>query len=433
MTAAIAPESAFLRAGFFHDPLTVVDPEVAGFLQKELERQGGHIELIASENIVSRAVLAALGAEITNKTVEGYPGKRFHGGAEVVDQIESLAIERAKALFGCAYANVQPHSGTQANQAVFLALLMPGDKVLSMALAAGGHLSHGAKPNMSGKWFDIEYYGVREADGLIDYDQMADLARRARPKLIIAGGSAYPRAIDFARFRAVADEVGAVFLVDMAHFAGLVAAGAHESPVPHAHLVTCTTTKTLRGPRGGVILGNDEELGRKLNSAVFPGMQGSAHLQVIAAKAVCFQEALRDDFKAYGAQVVKNARALGDALSERGFKLWGGGTDTHLVLLDVGAKGITGDQAEVRLGRAGLTCNKNATPIDAMNPKRWTGIRLGSSPGTTRGFGAEDFRVVGGLIADLIEDEAAGAAGGAALDVRVRGVVENLCRRYPIY
>ncbi len=425
--------NASMQDSLFRRSLTEADPEVAGWLAKELARQRAHIELIASENTVSRAVLEALGSEITNKTVEGYPGKRYHGGAECVDPIETLAIERAKALFGCAYANVQPHSGTQANQAVFLALLKPGDRVLSLSLAAGGHLSHGAGPNMSGKWFEIDHYGVGAEDGLIDYQAMEALARERRPRLIITGGSAYPRAIDFARFRAVADEVGAVFLVDMAHFAGLVAAGAHPSPLPHADIVTCTTTKTLRGPRGGVILANDLALGKKLDSAVFPGMQGSAHLQVIAAKAVCFQEALAPEFKAYGARVMENARALADALAGSGLKVWGGGSDTHLVLLDVGAQGVSGARAETRLGRVGLTCNKNATPLDPPRPSDWTGIRLGTSPGTTRGFGPEEFRSVGALIAELVEDEAAGAPDAEAVDAKTAAGVAKLCARFPIY
>jgi glycine hydroxymethyltransferase len=409
------------------------DPETAGLLQQELDRQRRHIELIASENIVSRAVLEALGHQITNKTVEGYPGKRFHGGAEVVDQVESLAIERAKTLFGAAHANVQPHSGSQANLAVFFALLKPGDRVLSMDLAAGGHLSHGAKPNLSGRWFEAHGYGVNEEDGLIDYDGMEALARDVRPRLLIAGGSAYPRAIDFARFRRAADEAGAHFLVDMAHFAGIVAAGAHESPLPHADIVTCTTTKTLRGPRGGVILSNNEALFKKLDSAVFPGVQGSIHLQVIAAKAVCFHEAMQDDFKAYGHQVVANARALATVLAARGYKIWGGGSDTHLVLLDVGSKGLTGARAETRLGKAGLTCNKNATPVDPMNPGKWTGIRLGTAAGTTRGFAEDEFEQIGQLIADLLDDEGAGGAAAETVDARTSEAVGVLCRRFPIY
>ncbi len=422
-----------MSAGHFSRPLADGDPETAGLLDLELDRQRRHIELIASENIVSRAVLEALGHQITNKTVEGYPGKRFHGGAEVVDQVESLAIARAKTLFGAAYANVQPHSGSQANLAVFFALLKPGDRVLSMDLAAGGHLSHGAKPNLSGRWFAAHGYGVRDSDGLIDYERMEALAREVRPRLLIAGGSAYPRAIDFARFRKAADEVGAHFLVDMAHFAGLVAAGAHESPLPHADIVTCTTTKTLRGPRGGVILANDEALFKKLDSAVFPGVQGSIHLQVIAAKAICFHEAMTDDFRAYGRQVVANARTLAAALADRGYKIWGGGSDTHLVLLDVGSNGLTGAGAEARLGRAGLTCNKNATPTDPMNPAKWTGIRLGTAAGTTRGFAEDEFKQIGHLIADLLDDEGAGGSDSEGVDARTNAGVGDLCRRFPIY
>jgi len=417
----------------FANPLADGDPETAQLLGQELDRQRRHIELIASENIVSRAVLEALGHVITNKTVEGYPGKRFHGGAEVVDRVERLAVARAKELFGAAYANVQPHSGSQANLAVFFALLEPGDRVVSLDLAAGGHLSHGAKPNLSGRWFEAHGYGVRDEDGLIDYDAMAALAREVRPRLIIAGGSAYPRAIDFARFRAAADEVGARVLVDMAHFAGLVAADVHESPLPYADVVTCTTTKTLRGPRGGVILANDEDLFKKLDGAVFPGVQGSIHLQVIAAKAVCLHEAMQDDFKAYGRQVVANARALAAILAERGYRIWGGGSDTHLVLVDVGAKGLSGARAERRLEKAGLTCNKNATPADPMNPARWTGIRLGTAAGTTRGFAVPEFTQIGTLIADLLDDEAVGGAAAEAVDARAAKAVGELCRRFPIY
>jgi glycine hydroxymethyltransferase len=426
-----------VSGGRFAEPLADGDPETAGLLERELDRQRRHIELIASENIVSRAVLDALGHAITNKTVEGYPGKRFHGGAEVVDRVERLAVERAKALFGAAYANVQPHSGSQANLAVFFALLKPGERVLAMDLAAGGHLSHGAKANLSGRWFEAHGYGVRRSDGLIDYEGMEARAREVQPRLIVAGGSAYPRAIDFARFRRAADQVGARLLVDMAHIAGLVAAGAHESPLPHADVVTCTTTKTLRGPRGGVILTNDEALSKALDSAVFPGVQGSIHLQVIAAKAVCFKEARADAFKAYARQVIANARALAAALAARGYRIWGGGSDTHLVLVDVAGKGLTGARAEARLERAGLTCNKNATPLDPTNPARWTGIRLGTAAATTRGFAEAEFDHVGHLIADLLDDEAAGgAAGGAAadrVDARAAAAVADLSERFPIY
>jgi len=422
-----------MKSALFTAPLAAVDPEVADLLGKERERQRQSIELIASENTVSHAVLAALGAEINNKTVEGYPGNRYHGGAEFVDVIEQLAIDRAKKLFDCRYANVQPHSGSQANQAVFLTLLKPGDRVVCMSLAAGGHLSHGAPPNLSGKWFDVHAYGVRASDGLLDYDEMERLVREVEPKLLIAGGSAYPRSIDFARFRKAADSVGASLLVDMAHFAGLVAAGAHESPLPHADVVTCTTTKTLRGPRGGVILSNDGALGRRIDSAVFPGLQGSVHLQVVAAKAVCFKEALQDSFRSYGTQVVANARAMGDALAARGFKLWGGGTDTHLLLLDVGSKGVTGNEAEAALERVGLTCNKNATPRDPPRPGHWTGIRLGSSAGTTRGFGTEEFTRVGTLIADILDNAAAGVHRGNPKEEEIGAEVASLCRAFPIY
>ena len=426
-----APDQAL--HGFFTAPLERADPELAAALGRERERQRAHIELIASENIVSRAVHDALGDQITNKTVEGYPGARFHAGARFVDQVERLAIARARELFGANYVNVQPHSGSQANQAVFFTLLAPGDRVLSMALAAGGHLSHGAGPNMSGRWFEAHHYGVREADGTLDYDAMERLAAELRPKLIIAGGSAYPREIDFARFRRAADAAGAHLLVDMAHFAGLVAAGAHPSPVPHAHVVTCTTTKTLRGPRGGVILSRDEALGKRLDAAVFPGVQGSIHLQVIAAKAACFREALSPEFRAYGAQVVANARALARALVERGCRIWAGGSDTHLVLLDVSARGVTGAAAEKWLDDVGLTANKNATPADPTAPSKWSGIRLGTSAGTTRGFDQREFARIGHLIADALDALAAGEGSEGAAGRRILSEVEALARDHPIY
>jgi len=422
-----------MTADHFNIPLEAIDPEVARFLQKERDRQRESIELIASENVVSRAVLAALGAEINNKTVEGYPGNRYHGGAKYIDVIEQLAIDRARKLFSCCYANVQPHSGSQANQAVFLTLLEPGDKIVCMALAAGGHLSHGAPPNLSGKWFDVHAYGVRASNGLLDYEEMERLVGEIKPKLLITGGSAYPRTIDFARFRKAADSCGAALLVDMAHFAGLVAAGAHESPLPHADVVTCTTTKTLRGPRGGVILSNNETLGRRIDSAVFPGLQGSVHLQVVAAKAVCFREALQDSFKNYGAQVVANARAMGGQLAERGFKLWGGGTDTHLLLADVAGKGITGYQAEAALERVGLTCNKNATPLDPPKPAQWTGIRLGSSAGTTRGFGTQEFARIGAFIADTLDIAAEDTSTESLREKEIAEEVRTLCRQFSIY
>ncbi|MEJ2148951.1 MAG: serine hydroxymethyltransferase [Chloroflexota bacterium] len=417
----------------FTAPLADTDPPVADILAREGARQAGQIELIASENIVSRAVLEALGASITNKTLEGYPGRRYHGGGYVVDEVENLAIERAKTLFGCQYANVQPHSGSQANQAVFVALLRPGDTVLSMDLAAGGHLSHGAAPNLSGKWFDVASYGVEADTGLLDYAELERLALERRPRLIIAGGSAYPRTIDFARIRAVADRVGATFLVDMAHFAGLVAGGVFPSPVPHAHITSCTTTKTLRGPRGGVLLTDDPKLARRIDSAVFPGTQGSLHPNVIAAKAVCLGEALQPAFRVYAAQVVENARALAETLAARGLGVIAGGTDTHIVLADVSPCGLTGDQAEKALEAAHITSNKNPAPGDPSDPARWRGVRLGTAAGTTRGLDADDFRLIGGMIADVWRS--AGEAGEPAPGVleSVRGQVAALCERYPVY
>ena len=413
---------------FFTARLAEVDPAMADCLDGETGRQRNQIELIASENTVSRAVLEALGSCITNKTLEGYPGNRFHGGAEFMDIAESLAIERAKRLFDCRFANVQPHSGSQANLSVFLSLLDPGDKILSMDLAAGGHLSHGAKANLSGKWFDPRYYGVDPEEGLLDYDEVEALALEHTPKLIIAGGSAYPRAIDFKRFRAVADQVGASLLVDMAHFAGLVAAKVHESPLPYADVVTCTTTKTLRGPRGGVILSNHVELGRKIDSAVFPGAQGSLHSQIIAAKAVCFHEALTEEFCDYGARVIANARTLAETLQQRGFKIWGNGTDTHLVLIDVSSQGLLGSAAQIALERVGITSNKNPTPIDPAKPAEWTGIRLGSSAGTTRGFDENTFQTIGHLIADVLEN-----VSSEIVQNKTTSAVRDICASFPIY
>lgn len=413
---------------FFNTPISQSDPLLADILQREAARQAGQIELIASENIVSQAVRDALGAAITNKTVEGYPGNRYHGGASIVDEAETLAIERAKLLFGCQFANVQPHSGSQANLAVFVALLQPGDTVLSMDLSAGGHLSHGAAPNLSGKWFNVHAYGVRPEDGRLDYGSLRRLAHEHHPKLIITGGSAYPRAIDFPAIRQVADEVGALFLVDMAHFAGLVAGKAHPSPFPHAHIVTCTTTKTLRGPRGGVIMWNDPELTRRMNSAVFPGSQGSIHLNVIAAKAVCLGEAMQPAFQVYARQVVENARTLAATLQERGYPVLTGGTDTHVLLVDLKPKGLTGDVAEKRLEAAFITSNKNSIPGDPVNPKKWTGVRLGSSAGTSRGFGAAEFAQIGGLIADVWD----GGEETAVLS-RTQQAVSDLCLRFPTY
>ena len=418
---------------FFTMPLSESDDVIHTVLQKELKRQQSQIELIASENLVSQACLAALGSIITNKTVEGYPGVRFHGGAEFADVIEREAMERCTKLFGCKYANVQPHSGTQANQAVFFATLSPGDTVLSMSLTSGGHLSHGAAPNMSGRWFNAVNYTVSKETGLIDYDQIEQLAQEHLPKLIIAGGSAYPREIDFKRIRKIVDQVGALFLVDMAHFAGLVAAGVHPSPVPIADIVTLTTTKTLRGPRGGVILTNREDLARKINAAVFPGFQGSIHLQVIAAKAVAFGEALKPEYKVYGHQVRENARMLASVLQNRGFNLVGGGTDTHLVLVNVGSKGLTGKEAEDLLGAVNVTCNKNPVPTDPSAPSKWSGIRLGTSAATTRGFNSKDFIRIGHLIADVLESTAKGVRAITSVGENARSEVAKFCAKYPIY
>ncbi|HEV2100593.1 MAG TPA: serine hydroxymethyltransferase [Stellaceae bacterium] len=418
---------------FFSDPLTAADPQLAAAIEHERERLQSQIELIASENIVSRAVLEAQGSVLTNKYAEGYPGHRYYGGCEFVDVAETLAINRAKQLFGCAFANVQPHSGAQANQAVFLALLTPGDTILGMSLAAGGHLTHGARPNLSGKWFDAVSYGVRRDDARIDYDEVEHLARTHRPRLIIAGGSAYPRIIDFARFRRIADEVGAYLMVDMAHFAGLVAGGVHPNPLPHAHVVTTTTHKTLRGPRGGLILSEDEAIGRRINSAVFPGLQGGPLMHVIAAKAVALGEALRPAFAGYAAAVVENARILAEALAQEGLAIVSGGTDTHLMLVDLRPLGLTGRDAEVSLEKAGITCNKNGIPFDPEKPTVTSGIRLGSPAATSRGFGADEFRTVGRLIVEVLRAQARGPADNGAVEARVREEVRELCRRFPIY
>jgi glycine hydroxymethyltransferase len=420
--------------GFFTAPVAGSDPDVAAAIRAELTRQQNQIELIASENIVSRAVLEAQGSVFTNKYAEGYPGRRYYQGCAPSDAVETLAIDRARRLFGCAYANVQPHSGAQANGAVFLALLQPGDTILGMSLAAGGHLTHGAPPAQSGKWFNAIQYGVRQDDHLVDFDEVERLAQQHRPKLIIAGGSAYPRILDFARFRAIADAVGAWLLVDMAHFAGLVAAGVHPSPLPHAHVVTTTTHKTLRGPRGGMILSNDEALGKKFNSAVFPGLQGGPLMHVIAAKAVAFGEALRPDFKLYAQAVVENARVLASRLKERGCDLVAGGTDTHLALIDLRPKGLTGKAADEALERAHITCNKNGVPFDPLPPAQTSGIRVGSPAGTTRGFGPVEFAQIGDMIADVLDGLAAnGPQGNAGVEAAVRARVEALCARFPIY
>ncbi|GEO42696.1 glycine hydroxymethyltransferase [Skermanella aerolata] len=419
---------------FFSASVADSDPELAQSLRRELARQQDQVELIASENIVSTAVLEAQGSVLTNKYAEGYPGRRYYGGCEIVDIAEQLAIDRAKALFGCSYANVQPHSGAQANQAVFMALLQPGDTILGMSLAAGGHLTHGASVNQSGKWFNAVQYGVRREDALIDYDQVRDLAREHKPKLIVAGGSAYPRVIDFARFREIADEVGAWLMVDMAHYAGLIAGGVYPNPVPHAHVTTTTTHKTLRGPRGGMVLSNDEALGKKINSAVFPGLQGGPLMHVIAAKAVAFGEALRPEFKTYARDVVDNARALASRLVEGGVDIVSGGTDSHIVLVDLRPKGLTGKAAEASLERAGMTCNKNGIPFDPEKPMVTSGVRLGTPAATTRGFGTAEFTLVGELISEVLDGLAASNSGdNAAVEAKVRGRIHDLCSRFPIY
>ena len=418
---------------FFNHSLSDTDPELANAIGDELVRQQDQIEMIASENIVSRAVLEAQGSVLTNKYAEGYSGKRYYGGCEYVDVVETLAVERVKKLFNCAFANVQPHSGAQANQAVFLSLLKPGDTVLGMSLASGGHLTHGAGPNLSGKWFNAVQYGVTRDTGEIDYAEVAKLAQEHKPALIVAGASAYPRVIDFAKFRDIADSVGAYLMVDMAHISGLVAAGVHPSPLPHAHVVTSTTHKTLRAGRGGLILSNDEALGKKINSAVFPGLQGGPLMHAIAGKAAAFKEALDPSFKTYIQQVVDNARALGDVLMERGLDLVSGGTDIHLVLVDLRPKGLTGDISEVSLEHAGITCNKNGVPFDPEKPMVTSGVRLGTPAGTTRGFGVDEFRQIGHLIGDVLDGLAANRDDNSAVEKRVREEVRELCRRFPIY
>ncbi len=420
--------------GFFTRDLAGSDPAVADAIAAELGREHTQIELIASENIVSKAVLEAQGSVFTNKYAEGYPGRRYYQGCHPSDVVEQLAIDRAKQLFGCGFANVQPHSGAQANGAVFLALLQPGDTILGMSLAAGGHLTHGAPPAQSGKWFNAVQYGVRQDDHLVDFDEVERLAREHKPKLIIAGGSAYPRTLDFARFRAIADKHGAFLMVDMAHFAGLVAAGVHPSPFGHAHVVTTTTHKTLRGPRGGMILTDDEVLAKKFNSAVFPGLQGGPLMHVIAAKAVAFGEALRPEFRDYAKAVVANARALAGRLQERGADLVAGGTDTHLALVDLRPLGITGKDADESLERAGITCNKNGIPFDPLPPMKTSGIRVGSPAGTTRGFGEAEFRDVGDMVADVLDGlKANGLEGNGEVEREVNSRVRALCARFPIY
>ena len=423
------------ESSFFTRGLAESDPEVAGAIALELGRQREKIKLIASENIVSKAVLEAQGSVLTNKYAEGYPGKRYYGGCEYVDVIESLAIERAKKLFDCGFANVQPNSGSQMNQAVFMALLNPGDTFMGLDLAAGGHLTHGSPVNMSGKWFKPIPYGVRRDDALLDMDEIAKSAREHRPKLIIAGGTAYSRIWDFKRFREIADEVGAILMVDMAHFAGLVAGGVHPSPIPHAHVVTSTTHKSLRGPRGGLILTNDEAMAKKINSAIFPGLQGGPLMHVIAAKAVAFQEALQPGFKIYAKKVVENARALAETLRELGLDIVSGGTDNHLMLVDLRPKKATGKAAEKSLDRAFITTNKNAIPYDPEKPFVTSGIRLGTPAGTTRGFGPAEFREIGKLIVEVVDGLANKnhQDGDPEVEASVRTRVGELCRRFPIY
>ena len=419
--------------GFFSATLHESDPEVAAAIDHELVRQQDQIEMIASENIVSAAVMEAQGSVFTNKYAEGYSGRRYYGGCEYMDVVETLAIERAKKLFKCNFVNVQPHSGAQANQAVFLSLLQPGDTILGMSLAAGGHLTHGAAPNLSGKWFNAEQYGVDEATGQIDFDALLAQAKECKPKMILAGGSAYPRTLDFAAFRRIADEVDAYLMVDMAHISGLVATGAHPSPLSHAHVVTSTTHKTLRAGRGGIILSNDEALGKKINSAVFPGLQGGPLMHAIAAKAVAFGEALRPEFAEYIDNVVANARVLSETLIGRGAAIVSGGTDTHLTLVDLRPKGLTGNITEVSLEHAGITCNKNGIPFDPQPPMITSGVRLGTPAGTTRGFGQDEFIQIGHLIGDVLDGLAANPDDNKATEARVREKVRALCQAFPIY
>ncbi|WP_134499554.1 serine hydroxymethyltransferase [Microvirga pakistanensis] len=433
MSASEAARS-HLSNSFFSASLADSDPEIARAIGLELGRQRDEIELIASENIVSRAVLEAQGSVMTNKYAEGYPGRRYYGGCQFVDMAEELAIERAKRLFDCKFANVQPNSGSQANQGVFMALMKPGDTFMGLDLACGGHLTHGSPVNMSGKWFNVVSYKVRESDQIIDMDEVAELARTHKPKVIVAGGSAYSRFWDFARFREIADEVGAFFMVDIAHFAGLVAGGAHPSPFPHAHVVTTTTHKTLRGPRGGMILTNDEDIAKKVNSAIFPGLQGGPLMHVIAAKAVAFGEALRPEFKLYARSVVENAKVLADTILQGGYAIVSGGTDNHLMLVDLRPKRLTGKAAEAALGRAHITCNKNGVPFDPEKPMVTSGIRLGTPAATSRGFGVAEFRKVGELIVETLDGLAQhGQEGNAPVEESVKARVHELTRRFPIY
>lgn len=419
--------------GFFTTSLSDADPALFKSVTDEQDRQQNQIEMIASENIVSKAVIEAQGTVLTNKYAEGYPSRRYYGGCEFVDVAEQLAIDRAKELFGCEFVNVQPHSGAQANGAVMLALCKPGDTILGMSLDAGGHLTHGARPALSGKWFNAIQYGVREDDLTLDYDQVEALAVEHKPALIIAGGSAIPRQIDFKRFREIADKVGALLMVDMAHFAGLVAGGVHPSPLPYADVVTTTTHKTLRGPRGGMILSNNLDIGKKINSAVFPGLQGGPLMHVIAAKAVAFGEALRPEFKDYTQQIIDNAKALAEVLVKRGFDIVTNGTDTHLMLVDLRPKGLKGNAAEEALERAGITCNKNGIPFDTEKPTITSGIRLGTPAGTTRGFGVTEFQQIGELIGDVLDAMVDRPEGNSEVEAAVRAKVEDLCKRFPIY
>ena len=419
--------------GFFSASLAESDPALAAAIGDELVRQQDQIEMIASENIVSTSVMEAQGSVLTNKYAEGYSGRRYYGGCEHIDVVETLAIDRAKQLFGAAFVNVQPHSGAQANQAVFLSLLKPRDTILGMSLAAGGHLTHGAAPNLSGKWFNAEQYGVDEDTAQIDFDALLAQAKACKPKMILAGGSAYPRTLDFAAFRKVADEVGAILMVDMAHISGLVAAGLHPNPVPHAHVVTSTTHKTLRAGRGGIILSNDEALGKKINSAVFPGLQGGPLMHAIAGKAAGFGEALRPEFRRYTEQVIRNAQTLAEGLINRGLDIVSGGTDTHLVLVDLRPKGLTGNISEVSLENAGITCNKNGVPFDPQPPMVTSGVRLGAPAGTTRGFGEAEFAQIAELIGDVLDGLSENPEDNQAVEKKVREEVRDLCRAFPIY
>lgn len=432
--STVKAESGALQSTFFTGTLAETDPDLADIIQKEFGRQQYEIELIASENIVSKAVLEAAGSVLTNKYAEGYPGRRYYGGCQYVDLAENLARDRAKQLFGCQFVNVQPNSGSQANQGVFNALAKPGDTILGLSLDAGGHLTHGASVNQSGKWFNAVHYGVDKKTHIIDMDNVRAMAKEHKPKIIIAGGSAYPRVIDFAAFREIADEVGAYFLVDMAHFAGLVAADLYPNPFPHAHVATTTTHKTLRGPRGGMILTNEGDLAKKFNSAIFPGIQGGPLMHVIAGKAVAFGEALKPGFKVYCKNVVENAKAMGEVLVQRGFDLVSGGTDSHLILVDLRPKGVTGNISEEALGRANITCNKNGVPFDPEKPMVTSGIRLGAPAGTTRGFGVSEFQDIGRMIADVLEGLAAnGPDGNSAVEEKVKAEAIEMCKRYPIY